>query len=73
MNEDTLDAGQTITVEKKPETETPPAGDDDDGNKNEEPEKDTVPKTSDVNNMFPWIMAMALAAGAAAMLKRKED
>lgn len=44
-----------------------------DGNKNEEPEKDTVPKTSDVNNMFPWIMAMALAAGAAAMLKRKED
>ena len=73
VNEDTLDAGQTITVEKKPETENPPAGDNDDGNKNEEPEKDTVPKTSDVNNMFPWIMAMALAAGAAAMLKRKED
>ncbi|MFR8854764.1 MAG: LPXTG cell wall anchor domain-containing protein, partial [Oscillospiraceae bacterium] len=49
------------------------AGDNDDGNKNEEPKKDTVPKTSDVNNMLPWVMVMALTAGAAVAFKKKEN
>lgn len=72
VNDETLGADQELVV-KGPETDTPPTGDNDDGNKNEEPKKDTVPKTSDVNNMLPWVMVMALTAGAAVAFKKKEN
>lgn len=72
VNDETLGADQELVV-KGPETDTPPAGDNDDGNKNEEPKKDAVPKTSDVNNMLPWVMVMALTAGAAVVFKKKEN
>ena len=43
------------------------------GPSDEDKKPENTPKTADQNNMLPWLMVMALAAGTAAAVKRKEN